>query len=425
MKHQKKVLKNGLRVIFVPLKENPTVTVLVMVEAGSKYETKEINGLSHFLEHLCFKGTEKRPKPTDISGELDGIGAEYNAFTSQEFTGYFAKAHRKHANRLLDIVADLYQNPIFRTEDIDRERGVIIEEINMYEDLPQRQVHETYMELLYGDQPAGWSIAGPKEVIRRLSQEEFISYRNKHYVSKATTVVISGAFDRAQILKQIQEKFSGMSSGKKHSKIKVQESQQKPQVRIKEKKTDQAHLILGFRSMGVTHKDELIASFIAAILAGGMSSRLFVRLREKMGVCYYVKAFQDSYTDHGSLFVATGVDTKRVQEVIRALLEEYTRLTKELISDEELNRVKESVIGKMILGLEASDDVAEYIGIQEILRTSIVSPEERAKKIRAITANDIRRVARKIITEKRMNLALIGPFNNVNHFTSILKLPLE
>ncbi|MEK7512936.1 MAG: pitrilysin family protein, partial [Patescibacteria group bacterium] len=189
------ILPNGTRIILVPQAGSVATTVAVLVEAGSKYETKEINGLSHFLEHMCFKGTTKRPRPLDIASELDGLGATYNAFTSQEYTSYFAKVKNDEFRRVLDIVTDLYLHPTFNAEEIEKEKGVIVEEINMYEDLPQRKVGELFMELVYGDQPAGWSIAGLKEVVRRLTRDDFIQYRAAHYLPQATIVVVAGGFD--------------------------------------------------------------------------------------------------------------------------------------------------------------------------------------------------------------------------------------
>ncbi|MEI7480231.1 MAG: pitrilysin family protein, partial [bacterium] len=219
MNFKRKILSNGLRVVTVPMKDNPTVTVLVMVEAGSKYETKDINGLSHFLEHMCFKGTEKRPKASDISSELDGVGARYNAFTSTEYTGYYAKAEARHLDKVLDVISDMYLHPVFDEKEIEKEKGVICEEINMYEDLPQRKVEEVFNELLYGDQPAGWSIAGTKDVVRKMTREDFVKYRGKNYLPKATTLVVSGNFDEKTIIKKITTAFKGMPEGRKQTKL--------------------------------------------------------------------------------------------------------------------------------------------------------------------------------------------------------------
>src|SRR3989344_8490171 len=210
MTFKKTILYNGLRIITAPQPDNPAVTILVLVEAGSEYETKDINGLSHFLEHLCFKGTKKRPKAIDITGELDSIGAFYNAFTSQEFTGYFAKAQAKHFDKILDVVSDIYLNSVFDPTEIDKERGVIIEEINMYEDLPMARVHYLFLELLYGDQPAGWNIVGEKEVIQALQREDFLDYRGKHYLAEKTIVVIAGNINEEETIAKVKGIFTEM-----------------------------------------------------------------------------------------------------------------------------------------------------------------------------------------------------------------------
>jgi len=221
MKFTKKVLKNGLRIITVPMKDNPTVTVLVLVEAGSKYETKKINGLSHFLEHMCFKGTVKRPKAIDISKELDSLGSQYNAFTAQEYTGYYAKGDAKHFKQIFDVVSDIYLNSTFPEVEMQKEKGVIIEEINMYEDMPQRHVQDLMMELLYGDQPAGWNIAGSKENILKMKRDNFVDYKKAHYLPEATTIVVAGQINEQNVLKEVKKVFDKISHGNKEQKLKV------------------------------------------------------------------------------------------------------------------------------------------------------------------------------------------------------------
>src|SRR3990172_6332839 len=241
------ILKNGLRIITIPMKESLTTTVLILVEAGSKYETKEINGISHFLEHMCFKGTEKRPKSIDISSELDAIGANYNAFTSMEYTGYYAKSQPKHFEKILDVVSDIYLHQVFNSSEIDREKGVIIEEINMYEDLPMRRAQELFTSLLYGDQSAGWDIAGKKEIIQKLNRDDFVKYKSAHYLPQATLVIVAGKIDEVEAEEKIKNYFSLIQSGKKNQKIKTEEKQKKPEISLKHKKTDQTHIVLGVR----------------------------------------------------------------------------------------------------------------------------------------------------------------------------------
>lgn len=421
MKYTKKVLKNGLRVIVVLMKDNPTVTVLVLVEAGSKYETKKINGISHFLEHMCFKGTVKRPKAIDISRELDTIGSQYNAFTAQEYTGYYAKSDAKHFRKIFDVVSDIYLNSTFPETEMQKEKGVIIEEINMYEDLPMRHVQDLIMELLYGDQPAGWNIAGEKKNILNMKREDFVKYKAAHYLPEATTMVVAGQIAEKEVLKEVEKVFGKIPRGKKSSKLKVIEKQNKPEVLAEFKKTDQTHFVLGVRSYDLFSKKNAALLVLGGILGGGMSSRLFQKLREEMGVGYYVHASDDTYTDHGFFQISAGVDNKRIEEVIEAVLEECRKLKKELVNKRELEKVKECLIGNMKLSLESSDDIANFYGGQELLKREIKQAEEKAKEIRKVTAKEIKNLANEIFRNSKLNLALIGPFRKKNQFQKILK----
>jgi predicted Zn-dependent peptidase len=421
MRYTKKVFKNGLRLITVPMKDNPTVTVLVLVEAGSKYETKKINGISHFLEHMCFKGTIKRPKAIDISKELDAIGSQYNAFTAQEYTGYYAKSDAKHFRKIFDVVSDIYLNSTFPETEMQKEKGVIIEEINMYEDLPNRHVQDLMMELLYGNQPAGWNIAGEKKNILNMKRDDFIHYKKAHYLPEATTIVVAGQITEKEVFKEVEKVFGKLQAEKKSQKLKVIEKQEKPKVLVKYKKTDQTHFVLGVRAYDLFSKKNTILSVLGGVLGGGMSSRLFQKLREEMGVGYYVRAYGDVYTDHGFFQISAGVDNKRIEEVITAVLDECKKLKTKLVSDEELKKVKECLIGNMKLSLESSDDIANFYGGQELLKREIKGAEEKSQEIRKVTAREIKDLARDIFKNNKLNLALIGPFKDKNNFAKILK----
>jgi len=423
MNHSKTKLDNGLRVILAPESGSLAVTILVLVEAGSKYEKKENNGISHFLEHMCFKGTKNRPKAIDISGELDSIGAQYNAFTGHEFTGYYAKVASNYFDKALDIVSDLYLNPLFNENEIEKEKGVISEEINMYEDLPQHKVQDLIMEVLYGDQPSGWSIAGDKETVRKFNKEDFLNYRGKHYVPDATTVVIAGNFDEKYALEQLKEKFREMPHGNKEGKLPVDDNFQKTaDALIKNKESDQTHLVLAVRSFGANDERNYTVDVISQILGGGMSSRLFQKLREEMGVVYYVRAFNENFTDHGFMEASAGVDNSRVKEVIPVILAEFKKIAEEKVDEAELNRTKECIVGNLYLGLETSDSIANYYGAQEMLREKIINPEEYAKKIKEVTSEKILEVAKEIFDDKNLNLALIGPFKEKEVFADMLKI---
>lgn len=422
MKFSKKVLGNGLRVVTIPMKDNPTVTVLVLVEAGSKYETKKLNGISHFLEHMCFKGTIKRPKAIDISKELDALGSQYNAFTAQEYTGYYAKSDAKHFKKILNIVSDIYLNSTFPEAEVEKEKGVIIEEINMYQDMPNRHVQDLMMKLLYGDQPAGWNIAGEKKNILNMKRADFVKYKSMHYLPEATLIVVAGQVSEKDVLKEVKKIFVKIPRGKKSKKLKIKESQSSPRVLIKFKKTDQTHFVLGVRTENLFSKKNPILSVLGGVLGGGMSSRLFQKLREEMGVGYYVRAYNDAYTDHGFFQISAGVDNKRINEVIEVVLAECKKLTEEKVNEEELNKVKECLIGNMKLSLEASDDIANFYGGQEILKREIRNAEEKAREVRKVTASQIKNLAQNVFKNKRLNLALVGPYNVKKDKTNFLKI---
>ncbi|HEY5587387.1 MAG TPA: pitrilysin family protein [Candidatus Paceibacterota bacterium] len=420
-KAKKKTYKNGLRVVTIPMKENPTVTVLVLVGTGSNYEKKEINGISHFLEHMCFKGTVKRPSAQAISHELDGLGCQYNAFTSNELTGYYAKGDSKNFKQIFDVVSDIYLNSTFPESEMEKEKGVIVEEINMYEDMPASHVHDIFDSVLYGDQPAGWSVVGTKENIYKMVRDNFVNYKNSHYVSTNTVIVVSGNITSDDVYKEVNKYFKDIKATAKIKKIKTKDSQIKPNVLIKYKETDQTHFILGFRSFSLFDKRNMTVSLLSGILGAGMSSRLFIKLREEMGVAYYVRAHNDASLDHGSFQISAGVNNTRTEEVIKEILKECNDLILTKVSEEELNKVKSFIIGNMKMSLEATDDIANFYGGQELMKNEIKSLEEKIKEIKKVTSIDIQKMAKIIFKEKSLNLAVIGPFKNETQFENILK----
>ncbi|MFH0804441.1 MAG: pitrilysin family protein [Candidatus Zambryskibacteria bacterium] len=422
MNYKKKVLKNGLRIVAVPIKGAPSVTVMSLIEAGSKYENKQNNGISHFLEHMCFKGTDKRPKAIDISREFDSMGAQNNAFTSQEVTGYWAKAHNKHTDKILDIISDMYLHPTFPASDLETEKGVIVEEINMYEDLPRILVHEVLDELLYGDQPAGWNIAGTKENVRGFNRNDFINYRKDHYVSSATAIVIAGDIDEGDVFKKVEKTFAKIPMAKKVDKKKVLEKQNKPEAKVKFKETDQTHLVVGVRAFNLYDKKMPTLRLLSAVLGNGMSSRLFQKMREELGICYYIGSGINDFTDNGALVISAGVDSNRVERGIKGILDEMKRIKDEKVPESELRKAKDYLIGNTYLGLESSDSLARFYGFQEILKEKIKTPKDVEKEIEKVTAEDIQRVAKEIIQNKKLNLAIVGKYKDPSRFKNILKV---
>ncbi|MBI5306683.1 insulinase family protein [Candidatus Wolfebacteria bacterium] len=416
------ILKNGLRIITVPKKDSLATTILVLVEAGAEYENEKINGISHFLEHLCFKGTKKRPKAIDIGSELAALGAKSNAFTGYERTGYYVKAQPKHFDKILDIIADLYLNPVFDSKELNKEKGVIIEEINMIEDVPMRKIGYLFLELLYGNQPAGRSIAGKKEIIKKLIRQDIINYRKKHYLSNSTTIIISGNFNEKNAIRKISNAFSEIPIGKKDKKIKTKEIQKKPEILFKKKESDQTHLILGTRAFNIFDKRIYALMVLSDILGGGMSSRLFQKIREEMGAAYYIRSDADFMIDHGYFAVSSGVNIKKTELVIETIIDEFKKIKNELIGRKELQKAKDHIIGKLFISLETSDELAEFYGEQEVITKKIITPQELAKKIQAVKAEEIQEIAKEIFKNEKLNLALIGPFKDKNRFEKILNL---
>ncbi|MBA3733460.1 insulinase family protein [Patescibacteria group bacterium] len=420
MTFKKKILKNGMRIVVVPVKGAPSVTVMSMVETGSEYESKEKNGISHFLEHMFFKGTVKRPTNIDISKEFDGMGSDHNAFTGNEVTAYYGKAAPKHFDRILDIISDMYLNPTFPEIEMEKEKGVIIEEINMYEDLPQYVVQETFQELLYGDTPQGWSIAGPKQNITNMKREDFVNYTKTHYVAGKTMIVVAGDVEPKIAFKKIENAFKNIAVAKVVKKKKFTEKQEKPQIKIKHKATDQTHLVLGVRTFNLYDKRMPILKVLTTILGSGMSSRLFQKMRGELGICYYVEAGINDLTDHGNFVVAAGVDKSRLNIAVDGIMGEIKKLINEKVSPEELRKAKDYSIGKMYLHLESSNSLANFYGFQEIMRKDIQTPKDIEKEIEKITSEDIQKLAKQIFIDKNLNLAIVGDVKETKELTKIL-----
>ena len=419
---KKTTLKNGLRVLTVPMAGTKTVTVLILVGTGSKYETKEISGISHFLEHMFFKGTKKRPDPAKIVEELDRIGGEYNAFTSKENTGFYAKVNYENLDLALDWISDIFLNSKFDAKEIEKEKGVIVEEINMYFDIPMHYVGYLWEELLYGDQPAGWPVWGTKEVVTGLGREQFINYWKSQYSAKNSLVCLAGNFEEKTALKKIEKYLGGFNGREYKNKQEVFENQKKQEVLIHYKKTDQTHLCLGVRGYDIFHKDRYVLSVLGTILGGFMSSRLFQEVRERQGLAYYIRTAVDSNTDNGYLVTQAGVANEKAEKAVKTILNEYKKIKNKKISADELDKAKEHIKGNMLLNLETSDELASFIAGQEILKKEILTPEEVFRRIDKVSIDDIWRVAQNIFRPEKLNLALIGPFKENKTFKALLEI---
>lgn len=410
MHYKKHTLPNGVRVVIAPMADTQTATVLVMTGAGSRYESRRENGIAHFLEHMFFKGTKRRPTALDISKELDGLGAEYNAFTGKEYTGYYAKVEARHWDTALDIVSDLFLHATLPQEEIDRERGPIIQEISMYEDMPMRHIGDLWERHLYGDHPLGWEITGPKDNIRRFNRKDFVKFLERCYTGDNIVVGVAGNVDPRAVLAAVRRHFAGVAHAPRPSYKRIVERPQKvPGIFVQRKKTDQTHFILGVRAYHAEHPKRYALGLLATILGGGMSSRLFLEVRERRGLAYSVHASVDASHDAGYLAAQCGVQHDNLEKTIGVIMDELRKVRDELVPDDELAKAKEYVKGKMAMALEGSDEVAEYLVAQEVLRDKIVSPEEKRRRVDAVTPEQIREVAREIFRDDRLNLAVIAP----------------
>lgn len=423
MDFKRTVLPNGLRVLTIPMPSFESATVMLMVAAGSRYENKKNSGISHFLEHMAFKGTTKRPSAMEIASLIDGMGGEVNAFTGKETTGYYIKSSAVHVDFSMDILSDIMQHSLFDSNEIVKERDVIIEEINMYEDSPARKLGDVYEELLYGDTPLGWDIAGEKKIVKAAVREDFINYRASLYSAANMTLVVAGGVDAKDVQAMAEKYFANMKRFDILRYGEVEDKQEKPAVKIKVKKTEQAHFALGVRTTPEEHPDKYPLWLLAAVLGGGMSSRLFSEIREKRGLAYYVRSHSDHYTDCGSLVTTAGVDVKRVDEAIKVAVDEYRKIAdnKEPVKKEELTKAKEFIKGHLVLDLEDSRSVAGFYAQQELLEEKIDNPDAILVKIDKVTVEDIQGVAEKYLGKNPLNLAVIGNFEDKERFQKLLE----
>lgn len=433
MKAQVYTLKNGLRVVIVDTKAFPSLTTLLLVGAGSRYENPVNNGVAHFFEHMVFKGSKKYPTSMILSSTIEGFGGVFNAFTSKDHTGYWIKAPTRHFLTVIDVIADMIQHPLLKEDEIEREKGVITEEINLYEDTPYRKIGEIYEHLVYKGHPLGFEIAGSKDTVRRFTKQTFTDYINNLYHPKNAVLVVAGGITSANnsvtikedyYLDLIKNKFKNWKNGQRADYDKVSESQTKPEILVKHKKTEQAHFCLGFRAYSRSDKRKYVLSVLSTILGGGMSSRLFYEVRERRGLCYYISTSRDLYQDVGTLVTQAGVQvqTDKVKEAIEVVLAEHRKIVKGEIKSDELARAKELIKGRIILSMEDSSVVANMYGKQLLLDGQTKELKKIIEEIDKVTLNDVIRVASDIFKSESLNLALIGPFKDEKIFEEILQI---
>jgi predicted Zn-dependent peptidase len=417
---ERQTLPNGLRLLTAPMPQAQSVSCFVMLAAGSRYETADTNGIAHFCEHMFFKGTERRPTARDIAGEVDSIGGEFNAFTSKEYTGYYVKCAAEHRDVALDVIVDMLRNSKFDSGEIDREKGVIIEEMNMYFDTPRDFVDGVYEELIYGaDHPLGWDIIGRKETVQSATRDTFMKYLGQWYRPSRMVVGVGGRIGDG-LTERIEELLGDLPAADTGSPLPAQPLPNGSRVNVHTKQSDQAHVVLGVRSRPIVDPDRYVLMVLSTVLGGGMSSRLFTEVRERRGLAYYVFATNHAYTDAGSLYSQAGVDIDRIDDAVGTIAQELKKMAAEPVPEDELRKAKNFSKGRFVLQIESPHGLLMFGMRREVLEGSAPEPEEVLAGVEAVTGEDVQRVAQELIRDEALRLAVIGPFEDADRFEKLL-----
>ena len=416
--YERHTLPNGLRVLTAPMPQAQSISCFVMLAAGSRYETRETNGIAHFAEHMFFKGTERRPTARDIAGEVDAIGGEFNAFTGKESTAYYVKCAAEYRDTALDVLVDMVRNSKFDSAEIEREKGVIVEEMNMYFDTPRDFISSVFDEVMYDDQPLGWDVIGRKETVRGATRETFMEYLERWYRPERIVVGIGGKIGD-DILERIEELVGDMEPAETGAPAPAA-SANGARVKLHTKTSDQAHICIGVPGYPLEHPDRYALQLVSTVLGGGMSSRLFTEVRERRGLAYYVFAANQSYTDAGVLYSQAGVDINRIDDAISTIVAELKKIADESVPSDELEKARSFAKGRFVLQLETPQGTIMFGLRREVLEGRAAEPSEVLEGLDAVTAEDIQRVARELVVNDRLRLALIGPFDDAERFEKLL-----
>ncbi len=424
-------LSSGLSVLRIPMPGVKSVTVLALANTGSRYETAKEQGIAHFFEHIVFKGTNNYPDAQVLAGAIDAIGADFNAFTSKEYTGYYVKSASDHLETSLDVVSDMLLAPKILQDDIDREKGVIIEEINMYEDTPMRQIGNLFESLVFDGSGLGHDILGTKETVSSITSQDFRRFLKKWYGLSNLVLVVSGdasLVESDKTLELITKYFSKETETREAKRVDTHALSQKELKISKDilsvtyKRTEQAHLCMGW--LGLDREDDrrYALTLLSTVLGANMSSRLFTEVREKRGLCYYVHSDTDFYHNTGIFGASAGVDPSRIEEAISVMLSEFYSLVDgtKPVTEEELKKAKDYISGSMVLGLEDSRSVAQFFGMKKLLSDRIKSPTEVLAAFEKVTLKEVQAVAKALIKKGECRLAVIGPFKSDKKFKKLI-----
>jgi predicted Zn-dependent peptidase len=426
MKYILETLDNGLDVMYIPMKESNIVCSLLLVNTGSINENTRNNGISHFLEHMSFKGTKQFKKSSDLNQELDLLGSSYNAFTSHEYTGYHITCANTCVNKIVNILSEMYYNPLFNKSDIKKERGVIMEEINMYSDSPSRKIYDSMMKLLYSDYklPGLIDIAGPKKNIEKMSKEDFIKYHKKYYYPANTLLVVSGNFEIDNVKNQVNKFFNVKNNKKKgienNHKIENTNKNKKPKSSIYYMKTEQTYLLIGVRAFGIKdYKKIFTLELIVCILAKGFSSRLYKRIREENGLAYFIKSSIELFSTFGHIQFLMNINSDKIEKAITLVTKEFKSMRSKKVTKTELEIAKKQFLGNLSITLQTAHDYALFYGMSYLLNKKVETIDYIRENIEKVSIEDIFKLSKEIFTNDRLNMVIIGPYNEKKEIDSI------
>jgi predicted Zn-dependent peptidase len=419
--HQKITLDNGLRLLTCNMPHTRSVSVVFYLGVGPRYETDSEAGISHFIEHLCFKGTKKRRSSKEISEAIESVGGMVNGGTDKELTTFWCRVTSQYFLLALDVLVDLLRNSRFDANDIDRERQIIIEEINMSLDSPRQRVAMLFDELLWPGQPLGRDIAGSKETVTSITRRQMLDFLSHHYLPNNTVVSIAGDIEQKQVQEVVSQALSDWTPNKLSAGFPNGSSQEAARMHIEFRDTEQAHLCLGVPGLSFFHPDRYAVDLLSIILGEGMSSRLFIAVREQQGLAYDIHSYADHFADSGAVIIHAGVDPGRTEDALMAIIDQVAKL-KESISEAELDKAKEMAKGRLLLSLENSRNVAAWLGAQELLTNRILTADEVISLVEAVTTEDLKRIAQQLLTGEKLNLAIVGPVKEEESLAKLLKL---
>lgn len=418
----KENLENGVQVVTLPMMDVQTVTAFLFVNTGSNYEEQKLSGISHYLEHLFFKGSDKYKTPIEISSILDGVGAAYNAYTSEEITAFYVKLMKDKLEIALDVMSDFLKNPLFTETEIEREKNVILEELNMYYDMPQRRIYDLFKQTVYGDQPAGRDVGGVPETVNSITRNEVVDYFDKQYKGENMVLVFAGNITKEKAMEFAHKHFDDIKQGKDEieKEMVVLENNNSPKIEVEKKDTDQTHIMFGFPSYDMTSDKKYALKVLSNILGGGMSSRLFNEVREKRGLCYSIHAGNDLGSDFGYTYVKSGIAKGKTEEALKAVVDILKDIKENSVTTEELQRTKNNIEGHTYLGLENTDEVASFWGVQYSLTGEAESPNEFIEKIKSVTVEEVKEVANEVLIKEKACLSIIGNDQDTENLKNIM-----